>query len=48
MLGVTQVEAGVSTMVSYRIDKVEGEPVILNDEAREVSFDETGSAQTKP
>ena len=48
LLGVTQVEAGVSTMVSYRIDKVEGEPVILNDEAREVSFDETGSEQTKP
>ncbi|HHT80154.1 MAG TPA: AAA family ATPase [Spirochaetales bacterium] len=48
LLGVTQMEAGVSTMVSYRIDTVEGEPVILNDEAKEVVFDETGSAQTKP
>ncbi|HKL59613.1 MAG TPA: chromosome segregation protein SMC, partial [Sphaerochaeta sp.] len=48
LLGVTQMEAGVSTMVSYRIDTVEGEPVILNDEAKEVSFDEGGSAKTKP
>ncbi|MDY0288938.1 MAG: AAA family ATPase [Sphaerochaeta sp.] len=48
LLGVTQMEAGVSTMVSYRIDKVEGEPVILNDDAREVTFDESGSAQTMP
>ncbi|MGB4405480.1 MAG: AAA family ATPase [Sphaerochaeta sp.] len=48
LLGVTQMEAGVSTMVSYRIGKVEGEAVILNDEAKEVSFDEEGSAQTKP
>ena len=48
LLGVTQMEAGVSTMVSYRIDTVEGEAVILNDEAKEVSFDESGSAKTKP
>ncbi|HKL57949.1 MAG TPA: AAA family ATPase [Sphaerochaeta sp.] len=48
LLGVTQMEAGVSTMVSYRIDKVEGEPVILNDDATQVIFDEAGSAQTKP
>ncbi len=40
LLGVTQMEAGVSAMVSYRIDTVQGEPVILNDEAQEVSFDE--------
>ncbi len=48
LLGVTQIEAGVSAMVSYRIDKVEGEAVILNDEAKEVSFDESGLAKTKP
>ncbi len=48
LLGVTQMEAGVSTMVSYRIDTVAGEPVILNDEAKEVSFDESGSAKTMP
>ncbi|MEA4859094.1 MAG: chromosome segregation protein SMC, partial [Sphaerochaeta sp.] len=43
LLGVTQVEAGVSTMVSYRIGRVAGESVILNDDAQAVSFDETGS-----
>lgn len=42
LLGVTQMEAGVSTMVSYRIDSFEGEQVILNDEMQEVSFDEEG------
>lgn len=48
LLGVTQIEPGVSTMVSYRIDKAEGEPVIYNDDAQQVSFDDSGSVQTVP
>ena len=48
LLGVTQMEAGVSTMVSYRIGNMEGESVILNDEAKEVSFDAEGSILDTP
>ncbi len=42
MLGVSQMEAGVSTAVSYRIASIEGQPRILNDEGSEVEFDEEG------
>ncbi len=42
MLGVSQMEAGVSTAVSYRIASIEGQPRILNDEGGEVEFDEEG------
>ncbi|WP_332446714.1 chromosome segregation SMC family protein [Sphaerochaeta sp.] len=48
LLGVTQMEAGVSTMVSYRIGRIEGEQVILNDAQQEVTFDENGSSEAKP
>ena len=48
LLGVTQMEAGVSTMVSYRIGRMEGESVILNDEEKEVIFDEQGTANGTP
>lgn len=43
LLGVTQMEPGVSTMVSYRLDTLEGKPVILNDDAKAVDFTEEGS-----
>ncbi|ADY13126.1 chromosome segregation SMC family protein [Sphaerochaeta globosa] len=42
LLGVTQMEAGVSTMVSYRIGNFEGEQVILNEEQQAVVFDDEG------
>ncbi|MGN1164674.1 MAG: chromosome segregation protein SMC, partial [Candidatus Ornithospirochaeta sp.] len=42
MLGVSQMEAGVSTAVSYRIASIEGQPRILNDEGESVEFDEEG------
>jgi chromosome segregation protein len=48
LLGVTQMEAGVSTMVSYRIDRMEGEAVIMNDDSQEVSFDAQGSVLGTP
>ena len=44
LLGVTQMEAGVSTMVSYRIGNFEGEQVILNEQQQAVSFDEEGQS----
>jgi chromosome segregation protein len=48
LLGVTQMEAGVSTMVSYRIGRIEGEPVIYNDDSQEVSFNAEGSVLGTP
>lgn len=42
LLGVTQIEPGVSTMVSYRIGNLEGQQVILNEDEQAVSFDEDG------
>ena len=36
MLGVTQEEAGVSKTVSYKIKSIKGEPVILDENEREV------------
>ena len=35
-------EAGVSTTVSYKLSRIAGEAVILNDENKEVDFDESG------
>lgn len=48
LLGVTQMEAGVSTMVSYRIGRIEGEAVIYNDDSQEVSFNAEGSVLGTP
>lgn len=42
LLGVTQMEAGVSTTVSYRLDRIAGQPVILNDDDNVVDFDSDG------
>ena len=42
MLGVSQMEPGVSTAVAYRIASIEGQPRILNDEGESVEFDEEG------
>jgi len=42
MLGVTQIEAGVSTTVSYRLAKEEGKPVILDDSENKVDFTDDG------
>jgi len=44
LLGVTQMEAGVSTIVSYRIGNFEVEQVILNEQQHAVSFDEEGQS----
>lgn len=45
MLGVSQMEAGVSTAVSYRVASVKGQPRILNDEGEEVVFNSEGVKQ---
>ncbi len=42
MLGVSQMEAGVSTAVSYRIASIEGQARILDDQGTEVEFDDEG------
>ena len=42
LLGVTQMEAGVSTTVSYRLARIAGEPVILNEDDADVDFDSEG------
>ncbi|MCR5732031.1 MAG: AAA family ATPase [Sphaerochaetaceae bacterium] len=42
LLGVTQMEAGVSTTVTYKLARVEGEAVILNENQEKVDFDEEG------
>ncbi|MGN0905645.1 MAG: chromosome segregation SMC family protein [Bullifex sp.] len=42
LLGVTQMEAGVSTTVSYRLARIAGEAVILNEDDAEVDFDSEG------
>lgn len=42
LLGVTQMEAGVSTTVSYKLSRIAGEAVILNDENKQVDFDASG------
>lgn len=43
MLGVSQMEAGVSTAVAYRIGRIKGQPVIMNDNDEEIEFDEEGN-----
>ena len=40
LLGVTQMEPGVSSMVSYKIGNVAGEDVILNDDQELVTIEE--------
>ncbi len=40
LLGVTQMEPGVSSMVSYKIGNVAGQDVILNDDQELVTIDE--------
>ncbi|MCI7605784.1 MAG: AAA family ATPase [Spirochaetales bacterium] len=42
MLGVSQMEPGVSTAVGYRIASISGQPRIINDEGESVEFDEEG------
>ena len=42
MLGVTQIEAGVSTTVSYKLARVEGKPVIMDAENKTVDFTADG------
>ena len=39
LLGVTQMEPGVSITTSYRLESVKGEPVIFDDSNKEVDFD---------
>ena len=39
LLGVTQMEPGVSITTTYRLESVKGEPVIFDDSNKEVSFD---------
>ncbi len=45
LLGVTQIEAGVSTTVTYKLGNLEGEPVILSEDNKAVSFSSDGRAQ---
>ena len=42
LLGVTQMEAGVSTTVTYKLARKAGEAVILNEDDSEVDFDAEG------
>ncbi len=46
LLGVTQMEPGVSTMVSYKIGHLESGDVILNEESEAVDFDAEGHSVT--
>ena len=39
LLGVTQMEPGVSITTTYRLESVKGEPVIFDDSNKEVNFD---------
>ena len=47
LLGVTQMEAGVSTTVTYKLANIAGEAVILDEEDRRVDFDEDGKRREK-
>lgn len=47
LLGVTQMEAGVSTTVSYKLARIKGEAVILNENDTEVDFDSEGRRTNK-
>jgi len=44
LLGVTQMEAGVSTTVTYKLANRKGEAVILDEDEKEVTFDSDGRA----
>ena len=43
LLGVTQIDPGVSTIVSYRLERVAGREVIMNDDDAIVDFDKDGN-----
>ena len=45
MLGVTQMEPGVSTTVSYRLEQKEGKPVVMDDQERKIEFTDEGVAK---
>lgn len=47
LLGVTQMEAGVSTTVTYKLANIAGEAVILDEEDRLVEFDSDGKRKEK-
>lgn len=48
LLGVTQMEPGVSTMVGYKIGHFDSGDVILNEESEAVDFDADGRRVTTP
>lgn len=43
LLGVTQYEAGVSTTVSYKLANIKGQPVIMDENEKAVSFNSDGT-----
>ena len=47
LLGVTQMEAGVSTTVTYKLANIAGEPVILDEDDQKVDFDKDGKRKVK-
>ena len=47
LLGVTQMEAGVSTTVTYKLANIEGQPVILDEDNERVDFDKDGKRKEK-
>ncbi len=47
LLGVTQMEAGVSTTVTYKLANIAGEAVILDESDEKVEFDADGKRKTK-
>lgn len=47
LLGVTQMEAGVSTTVTYKLASIAGEPVILDENEERVDFDKDGKRKSK-
>ena len=47
LLGVTQMEAGVSTTVTYKLASIEGQPVILDEDNERVDFDKDGKRKEK-
>ena len=47
LLGVTQMEAGVSTTVTYKLANIAGEAVILDEDDERVDFDKDGKRKAK-
>lgn len=43
LLGVTQYEAGVSTTVSYKLANIKGQPVIMDENEKTVTFNSDGT-----